>query len=131
MALTGFLTHGRCLSDSASAMKMILSDFPIIQNATIFDAYAPTLTTPVAGTAGTATMYVHGASMAATTTYGPALKTFYVDRCDPAIPFDGLNVFSATVAASYWMWAMTMVLGVYLLANNAGAILRFLQGRHH
>jgi hypothetical protein len=39
--------------------------------------------------------------------------------------------FDPILAASFWSFAMTMVVGCWLVAHNAGLILRFIQGRRY
>lgn len=129
MALSGYLYDGRCIATFDSLVTAFKSQFPLIHNGTIMTLNYANGFPAVDGASMTLTTSMYGYQLSSNVVISSATKLVTFSRCDPAIPFDGLTPFSAVTAASYWMYAMTLVLGVYLLALNAGAILRFIQGR--
>ena len=128
MALSGFLTHGQCVADLATTLKLIEADNPMYLNGIVHSITSYTANPSVDGLLQIITLNFYGVSLTATTAYSAYSKNIYLFRCDPLIPLNGLAPFDAVTAASYWMYAMTIIFGIYLVAHNAGAILRFIHG---
>lgn len=121
MALTGFLANGVCHSTSASALTALQASYPWLDNKMLFYVNTATFTAP-----NTFSLSVGSIRLDAVTTVLPAVKTFTLPMCDPAISIYGLTPFDPVVAAAFWMWALTMVLGCWLVAHNAGTIVNFI-----
>lgn len=118
MALTGFLANGVCHATSASALTALQASYPWLDNKTVFYVNAATFTAP-----NTFSLSVGSIRLDAVTAVLPAVKTFTLPMCDPAISIYGGTVFDPVVGAAYWSWAMTLILGLYLLARNAATII--------
>lgn len=119
MALTGFLVNNVCHATSAQALVAIQAPYPVVAGS------APFLVS------------ISGATFTAPSTFNLTLKVhslvgaqeyllnhlISLPFCDPAIPLNGLTLFDPVLAAGLWMFALTMVLGVWVLAKNAGIII--------
>lgn len=119
MALTGFLMQGTCYPTSAMALTALQSEFPMFNNNIATWSTAATFTAP-----NTFNITVATRALNATTTTAPTVKAIVLPLCDPAIPFDpNVSIFDPVLAGAVWMFAITMVLGVWVLAKNAGIII--------
>lgn len=126
MALTGFLIHGQCYPTSAGALTALAADYPVISNSLFITPAGVTFTAPNAFTLTLRSTAVDTAVTQIST------KSFSLVQCDPLLPVAAnMTPFDPVAAAAFWMWGMTMVLGCYLVANNAGSVLRFIQGKSH
>jgi hypothetical protein len=119
MALTGFIANGNCIDGSAAAINAIAAPFPIVSGST------PSLVS-FAGATFTApnTFDVNMLVQDLTSSNSWNLShSVILPICDPAIFLAGGNVFDPVLGAAFWSFAMTFVVGVYLLAKNAGVII--------
>jgi len=118
MALTGFLANGVCHATSASALTALQATFPTTTNNILVWPTAATFTAP-----NTFTLTLQSLAMNATTATAATAKAIKLPLCDPAISIYGGTVFDPVVGAAYWSWAMTLILGLYLVARNAATII--------
>jgi len=118
MALTGFLVAHQCAPTSADAIRLLLADFPVVGDRQFTTAVSATFVAP-----STFNLTLKSDSLNAATTI-TTTKTFTLARCDPALPVDvNVTVFDPILAAGIWMFAITVVLGCWVLAKNAGIII--------
>lgn len=118
MALTGFLANGVCHATSAQALVALQASFPWLDSKTLHYVTTATFTAP-----NTFNLTIGSKLLSGTTVTAPVLKAFNLPLCDPAISIYGGTVFDPVVGAAYWSWAMTLILGLYLVARNAATII--------
>jgi hypothetical protein len=122
MAITGFLIHGQCYPTSAGALTALAADFPVISNSLLITPAGSSFTAPNAFTLTLRSSVIDSAVTQIST------KSFSLVQCDPLLPVAAnITPFDPVAAAAFWMWAMTMVLGCWLVANNAGLIVDFIK----
>lgn len=119
MALTGFLMQNVCYPTSAMALTALQSEFPMFNNNIATWSTAATFTAP-----NTFTITVQSLALNATTATAATAKAMKLPLCDPAINFNpNISIFDPVLAGAVWMFAITMVMGVWVLAKNAGIII--------
>lgn len=119
MALTGFLVADKCAPDSLEAENALASQFPQYLGSTppVMCSAFNTWYTP-ATKAYTLVITCHDLTSA---TQYQFTHDVILQPCDPAI--NPPQQFDPLLAASFWSFAMTFVLGCWLLAKNAGTII--------
>lgn len=132
MALTGFLVNmgggnpSVCASSSANAIQALGARFPYVagNQPLLCNLESSVFTAP---NTFTNTILCHDLTSNASFLLAHPL---HLMMCDPALPIAGVGTpFDPVIAASYWMWAMTMVVGIWFAAHNSGSILRMVQGK--
>lgn len=117
MALTGFIVDGVCQASSAQALLALQANYPVISNGLYISTTGATFVAPNTFNVTMKTIAVN----AATNTL--AVKNFSLVQCDPLISLDGGTIFDPVIGAAFWSFAMTFVLGLYLVSRNSAAII--------
>lgn len=132
MALTGFLINMGagsppvCASTAANAIQALGARFPYVAGSQpmVCNLENSVFTAP---DIFTNTINCHDLTGNQSWLYAHPLRLML---CDPALPIAGIGTpFDPVMAGAYWMWAMTMVVGIWFAAHNSGSILRMVQGR--
>lgn len=113
----GFLANKICHASSAKAIVALQAEYPVIANGFLISAGTTTFTAPNTFTIAMRTSAVNNN----TATNGT--KAITLEVCDPAIPIYPGTVFDPIVGAAFWSWAMTFVVGVFLVSKNVQTIL--------
>lgn len=119
MALSGFIVNGNCIDGSAAAINALAASFPVVSGS------APNLLS-FGGAVFTApntfdvSVLVQDLTSASTWNLSHSVS---LPVCDPAFSLLGGTVFDPVVGASFWSFAMTFIVGVYLVSRNASAII--------
>jgi hypothetical protein len=124
-AATGIFAAGKCWPDPATALLAFQSQYPMQSGNVLYQCTNPTINT---------TARFFNCSVRATTLSTAGNTTInniaaLYTNCDPAtIPtillgVPPVNIFDPVVGAAFWSFAMSFVLGCFLLAKNANAIL--------
>ena len=113
----GFLANKICHETSVKAIVALQAEYPIINNGFIISVGTTTFTAPNTFTIAMRTIAINNNAVTNGT------KAITLEVCDPAIPIYPGTVFDPIVGAAFWSWAMTFVLGVFLIAKNAQTIL--------
>lgn len=117
MALTGVLWSNVCYASTADALQAILAT-PQSIGATYVQGVVSASYDAVNNQFNIGWQYIDMNSFNGTfLTYPP------VYPCDPAISLNGMTVFDPVLGAAFWSFAMSFVLGVWILSKNAGAIM--------
>lgn len=117
----GFLANKICYETSAKAIVALQAEFPVIDAGAIISAGMVTFTAP-----NTFTIAIRSAVLTNNTVVN-SNKAIMLAICDPAIPIYPGTVFDPIVGAAFWSWAMTFVLGVFLISKNIKIILSFIK----
>lgn len=114
--MTGFWVNGTCAASQADAVAVLNSQFPIVTDAFIHIGYA----TPSGATGVSLLTYTMNLSvdLAPWITHN---NVFNLKACDPALYAP--SIFDPVTFAAFWSFAMTFIIGCWLLAKNAGLIL--------
>lgn len=134
MAATGFWVLGVCQASSTEAVNAYVSQFPVISANLIINAKPNAFYPP-----NNFSVILSGSQI------DNYMNSFYFGvsvqfpQCDPLLPAfktassvsstGTFTTFNPIDAAAFWSFGMTMVVGVWLLAHNAGVIWRFISGR--
>lgn len=124
MALTGFLHSGNCFATSVEALNGFAAEFPQLSGSVPFlvSYSGGTFTAP---NTFNLTLKVHSLIGAPEYLLNHLIS---VPLCDPALSIAGVGtVFDPVLAGAAWMFAITMVLGVWVLAKNAGIIINMVR----
>jgi len=113
----GFLANKICHATSGKAIVALQAEYPIIDSGFIISAGTITFTAPNTFTIAMRTIGVNN------NTINNGNKAITLAICDPAIPIYPGTVFDPIVGAAFWSWAMTFVLGLFLISKNAKTIL--------
>lgn len=125
MAATGFLALGHCFATQQQAGDYVAASlYPRQEQGVLYSVWA---VAPNGVDAVDVSIFAHNF---ATDTRQPIYSLVIFPRCDVAVPVNPtISPFNALDAAAFWSFGMTMVVGVWLLSHNAGAIWRFIAGR--
>lgn len=124
MALTGFLVNigggnAVCADGAAAAIQAIGARFPYVAGS---QPLLCSLENSVFTVPNTFTNTILCHDLSGNTDY---LKTHAMAlmQCDPAFPIGGGAAFDPVMALAFWSFAMTFILGCWIISKNVGLIM--------